>query len=684
LQLVFDDKKLYIGGGQTQGAFHPIAGTDKRRVLVCEGYATGYALVQATGHPVACAMSAHGVEPVVAKMKRKYPDREIVVMGDNDHGTARDKPAVGNPGLLAAEKANQVHGVRYFIPEFEPDDAGTDWDDWLRAGGDPALILKLLDDNGPRPLEQPALSHVEHERLPETSPARPLPANDAPAEREPYNFLGKFTPPTIREEWLPGPLANYVFRQAVDTHVDPSIMALSVIVACAAALHDGIKIQPKRRDPTWTESARLWGAVVGDPSIRKTPAISKATSHLRKLDMEMARASDAAGAEYEQAMKVHKKREDNATKRAANGEPTGDLHPAPEQPRKLRLIAEDSTVEAMSTILKDNERGILVIQDELSAWFGAMDAYKQGAGKDRGLWLQAYNGGPMRVDRVMRGAVLVPNWSACMVGGIQPEAMRAISEKLPADGLLQRFMVVVGQPRDGIPQDVEYDRHAVEDYRLLLDKLFSLAPSEDRVKLSEDAHRWREKMMEFSHGLAATEMIPPGMRSHLGKWDGLFARLLLVFHAIEGDYMIHPAEAPVSGATAERVFWFMRRFLFNHAMAFYRGVMGQSERDSAAQWLGTWILADGLGDFALRDIMRSYKRWATLPEWQQQGALRVLEDAGWTTAVRDDEARRATRWTVNPRVHEAFGRFAADAKAKKQRDRERIDRIFGRQADDDG
>src|SRR5690606_14896317 len=81
----------------------------------------------------------------------------------------------------------------------------------------------------------------------------------------------------------------------------------------------------------------------------------------------------------------------------------------------------------------------------LSGWFGSMDKYSgggRGAAKDRSFWLEAFNGGPHTVNRVARGASVIPNLSVSLLGGIQPEPLRAIAKDAHDDGLLQRLLPI--------------------------------------------------------------------------------------------------------------------------------------------------------------------------------------------------------------------------------------------------
>ncbi|MDQ8050723.1 phage/plasmid primase, P4 family [Luteibacter sp.] len=135
-----DGEKLFMPGGRMAGAFHPITGPNRSRVLVCEGYATGAALHRATGYSVACAMSAGNVPAVTRYLVARFPDREVVICPDNDHGTQARTGS--NPGLEAAAGL----GCRVVAPAFpaDADPKATDWDDWLRGYGTAAELVEMI------------------------------------------------------------------------------------------------------------------------------------------------------------------------------------------------------------------------------------------------------------------------------------------------------------------------------------------------------------------------------------------------------------------------------------------------------------------------------------------------------------------------------------------------------------
>src|SRR4051794_12427018 len=90
--------------------------------------------------------------------------------------------------------------------------------------------------------------------------------------------------PALLPEHIPEPLLDYVTDQSQRLGVDPAAVAISCLVACASVVSDDWRVQPKRHDYTWTESARIWAAILGDPSILKSPIISSTTAPIEKLE----------------------------------------------------------------------------------------------------------------------------------------------------------------------------------------------------------------------------------------------------------------------------------------------------------------------------------------------------------------------------------------------------------------
>lgn len=588
-----------------------------------------------------------------------FRGRSVVLLPDNDEAGEGWLSEVWHALQGVAAK------VRYLRLPGLP--AKGDVSDWIKAGGTKDGLSKLVGVI-PADQEAPAEPHRKaHKGInghavlgdgsdadfePDEATERWVqPVGDEPAEElpEPVNLFERKTLVPLKPEWLPPAIAPYVFDQCEVLGADPGTLAIACLVACASCIHDDIKVLPRRIDPTWRESARLWGVFVGDPSGKKSPTLDRAVSHIKKIDMDVSERSQAEENDYKLRQKAYKKAEAEWVNNGGKGDPP----PAPEKPPRRRLWLDEITVEAAGILLADNPRGCLAVQDELTGWFASMDAYRQnGAGKDRAAWLQAYNGGPKRVDRVTRDCLIVPNWSISLIGGIQPDAIRKIAAGLPEDGLLQRFMIVNAIEQDGIGVDRLPNMTALEGYRALLDALYATQPGLEPVRMSAEAITIREASDEHWQKKRKQEFLPAGLRASLGKWSGLFARLALVHHCIDCALRnVYPSQKQISADTAHRVAAFMREFLWPHAEWFYDNVLTTSDASKHAEWAAGYILAHDAARFSMRDMRRSYKRWKSTTDEEKWATFKHLMESGW---LLQPTRARASTWTVNPLVHQNF------------------------------
>ena len=211
----------------------------------------------------------------------------------------------------------------------------------------------------------------------------------------------------------------------------------------------------------------------------------------------------------------------------------------PIPPKLSRYIVEGATVEAISEVLRDDDDAkhyapagkVLARQGEMSEFFGNLDRYAGGKGGDRGAYLRLYDGGRYTVDRIGRGAFVVPNWSACFLGAIQPGPIQRIAKDAAEDGLLQRFMYSVPGP-DAVGVDRAPNADAIKRYETLIPALATLYRAEQRVVLDKRAHQHREHIDVIARAMQALPDISPRLKAAFGKWPGLFARLCLIFHLI--------------------------------------------------------------------------------------------------------------------------------------------------------
>jgi Protein of unknown function (DUF3987) len=465
----------------------------------------------------------------------------------------------------------------------------------------------------------------------------------------PRDLWAKFDAPPLPTNLLPEVIEKFAFAQAELMGCDPAGIAMSALTACAVAIPDEIKVRVKQHDPRWQESTRLWTGLVGPPSTMKSPTMLRAIEPLKQID-------NYALARYMEAMAAYEKLPDEERKGA-------------EKPKLSRIMLGDTTPEAAQLVLQDNPNGVLLFRDELSGWFGSMDKYSghRGAASDRGFWLQSYNGGQYYVDRVTRRSGRIPNLSVSILGGIQVEPLRALVAEGVDDGLIQRILPIMLRPAvlgkdEPLPAD-QYDR-LVEQLNKMPYRV---------VEFDAAAQQIRQKLEQKHIDLMAFESVNRKLAAHIGKYNGLFARLCLLWHCIENvntdgaTINIHNIDAD----TTQRVADFLHGFLLPHAISFYVGVVGLADDHDRLANVAGYILAHRLECITPRDIARGDRSMRKLNRQDTDSILHQLDALGWVNKI---QGRRFhdVQWAVNPEVHRLFKERAKAEADRRQREREAI------------
>jgi len=651
---------------------------DALQVLVCEGPRKAEAARKMLDGvtSVACVGWAGGANGVKHSDWSPLAGKSILLMPDND-----------SPGIAAMKEVGmRVSAGSLFWIETAAMPESWDTADALAEGWDRDKFVAFLKANkseydAPKPKPEPEPTPSGPPEIPFPPPPMdyiPDDNNPYPTEwPEPMDIFDEVTPPQVKEYMLPECIADWCMDTAGVMGVDPVLLALPAIVAAASMLHDEIQVQPVHNDPSWRESARLWGATIGAASSMKTPAMNRALVIVKKIDAECNEKEGKLRYEYSLLEKAHKTQESAYVDKVAKGDKTAQMPVKPELPTIYRAIAQDFTIEALRDILKHSTRGILAERDELSGWFGSMDAYKRGGGSDRAAWLETYNGGSRRIDRVGSGSVFVKNWSACIIGGIQPDTMRQIAGDLQEDGLLQRFMVVYG--RSQIKGNKQAPNKQInERYREVIRQIWDIQPADHgTVHFSEAAQAIRESVADYAFELIGLDFISTAMTAHLGKWGGLFARLALTFHAIDcADKRVHPQSCEISEETAKTVKAFMIDLLLPHAASFYLDIVGGSQLTKQVNGVANLIIAKKYGELTLSDINKGWPSWKNISDQLQAAVINRLIDSNWIIpapgARTYNKRQLATRYLVNPTLHDVHA-----VRAEKERDRQlRADEIY--------
>ena len=228
--------------------------------------------------------------------------------------------------------------------------------------------------------------------------------------------------------------------------------AIALICTLAGAVNRRAEIQPKANDHTWRVKPNAWGGIIAPPGFLKTPSLESATRLLRKIEDEYRSKFEQESLDFQRAKELWDLQK-NAYRQSVtqafknNKALPQEVGPPPEEPKQIRLIINDATFESLHEIMAVNPGGIFLVRDELSGFLAQLD--RPGREGERAFYLQAWNGDTGHtIDRIGRGSIHVAACCVSMLGGIQPNKLKAyFADTLRGgptdDGLIQRFQLLV-------------------------------------------------------------------------------------------------------------------------------------------------------------------------------------------------------------------------------------------------
>lgn len=617
------DKRFQLDG-RIKGCYFAI-GKPKGLLIVCEGFATGASIHEASGHAVACAMNAGNLLEVAQALHGKYPQLRLMLAADDDWKTD------GNPGLTKAREAAKAVGALLALPRFDGprSEKATDFNDLHQSEGLEAVCACIEaamtgQGAGIQPEDGTGMAWPDPTPLPDGLPA--VMAFD--------------------EELLPMALRGSVMDIAERMQCPPDFTAVGTLVALSSLIGARAVVKPKANDD-WLVVPNLWGAIVGRPGVMKSPALNEALKPLHRLEKAERELWQAELEAWELDNKVAELAE-AANERQAKGLAAKDpaaaralLEPKemPAKPTMRRYVINDATVEKLADLLVTNSFGTLVYRDEMHGLLCSMD--KQGQEGARGFYLTGYDGNQGHaVDRIGRGESYVPRVCLAMLGGIQPGKIQSYVRDAVAggsgdDGLLQRFGLTVWPDikTEFVYVDRGPDLAARQAAWEVFERLNALQPANEDTAIvwsfgAQAQALFEEWMVPFEQEIRS-DSLHPALVSHLSKYRKLVPALALIFALVDtpdSGSIIHHNELLRALAWAD--------YLRAHAERLYAAAV--VPETSGAQTLLAKLkggkLTDAKGNVLLQFTPRlvAVKHWAGLgtPDAVRKAAD-LLADYGW-------------------------------------------------------
>ncbi len=643
--------KKGLFGGRRDELYYAI-GKPNGVICIAEGFATGASIHEATGEAVAVAFTAGNVEAVARNMRARFPDVQIVLCADDDYRTD------GNPGMTKATEAARAVGGLVAVPDFGADrpEGATDFNDLAQHAGADAVKRALANARAPEASEpQPDAANAPAidcglEEWPEPTP---LPA-ELPAVE------------SFALDLMPDALRSWIADIADRVQCPPDFPAVAAMVVLGSVLGRRVPVYPKRRDD-WHEYPNLWGGVIGNPGVLKTPAISEVLRPLRELEHLAAEANAADAEDWRrrcaEAAIIRDARKTEARKAARKKQDfdvTEFMDDEGEEPPAMRRYSvNDSSLEALGEILRGNPNGTLVYQDELIGLLKQLD--RPGNEPARGFWLAGWSGKePHTFDRIGRGLNRrIDAVCLSLFGSIQPgvigDYLREAVLTSGGDGLVARMSMLTWPDVGGQWRNVDRfpDSGARTAARAMFqrfdmvtaDAVGATADAIGAVGLrfaadaQDDFDGWRE---DFERAQRASD-VHPALAAHRNKYRKLVPAVALICHL---------ADQPQGGAIGRPALlralaW--AEYLDSHAGRAYASVM-RPDADGARELLRRIRRQEVDSPFRARDVYRN--GWSRLSDPEQvHRAVRLLCDFDYLRERSDPTGGRPTNvYTVNPRA----------------------------------
>jgi putative DNA primase/helicase len=618
--------------------------TPDKVLHIAEGPETSLAVREALNEPTWSTVSAIGLKEINIPTSVKT----IFIWADKDKSKTGIKAAEELKNKLRLDGKD----VTILLPPIElaEDSKGLDWLDILNEYG-----VNLIQETYEASKKQLEIEFLNTWAVPQDLP-----------------ILNEEIPP-LDPDILPKPLKDWLVDISERMQVPVELPLATALTALGSVLGRRVVIEPKALGD-WKVYCNLWGALIAPPSMLKSPIISEVFSPLRLLARE-AQERYEEEAKQKRADLIVLEQQIEKTTRDIRHKIEGkdhikssldslkcelqDLQEKIEtlSPKLTRYIVNDSTIEKLGDILRDNPAGVLLLRDELIGFLKSLN--KAGHESDRAFYLEGWNANSQYTfDRVSRGTITIPSMCISIFGGIQPAALQqyfsdAFERDSGGDGFFARFQLTVAPELSKEWKNV--DRPPNENARAVALKIFknivSWGDGKEPVSVSfssEAQEMFNEWYENLENRLRSDEMVSDAFSAVLGKYRSLMPALALIFEAVvSASQDIKLKDVGADSATNAMI---LVDLLEAHAKKIYAGSLKPAL--GAAQALARRIKRGDIVDgTTLRNIRRN--EWTLLKNDSQINAgLSILEDCKWIR-FEPENRRQGGRYEVirlNPKL----------------------------------
>lgn len=424
--------------------------------------------------------------------------------------------------------------------------------------------------------------------------------------------------PVFPVECLPPVLRDMATAAAENLQVAVDMAAVAELAIISLCVQGKFIINPK---PGWLEQLNLYTAIVARPSDRKTPVLSLLSRPVYAFEKEENERRAPQVEEYRTKRKVLLKKIANLEELAAKPTPSrgkpvsmdditelqyelADLEREAVNP--LRLLADDTTPEALASLMAANDGRMGIVSDEGGVFDILAGKYSNGKA-NLDVFLKAYSGAPIRIDRKGRPPEAIDHPTLTMLLMVQPVVLEAImgNQDFAGRGFLARplYSMPLSTVGHRIYESAPISPQVEGAYNFLVQNLLAIQDiGEARIiRVTPETHQEAKRFFEALELRLADDLGDLGdLEGWGGKLHGQVMRVAGVLHCC--IYTQQAAQVPLSVETMQAAETIGEYFL-SHAKAAFQ-IMGllESQETKDAKYILKRMKEDGKTEISKRDL----------------------------------------------------------------------------------
>lgn len=436
-----DGKKKFLFGGRIKGCYF-IFGIPSDIIYICEGYATGASIYEATSESVVVAFNAGNLTEVAIAIRKKHPTIRLVICADDDKN---------DTGVNQANKASELVGASVVKPNFGNcrTEKMTDFNDLHKLNGLEVVKMQLAHVAFAEPINANFINNsVDHASTNATK------LNSEGSWLPPNDLLQESTLSPYPLDSLPSGLGDAV-REVLDFVKCP--VALAACSALSVLSVSAQHLANVRRAEGLAGPASLYMLAIAESGERKSSVdkhFTKAITAWEANQVESAKPEakkfkvehDSWSMQYEG---LKQKIKETAKEQKPTGNLTKDLQyledDEPIAVRVPRLIYGDATPEQLGYALAKNWPSAGVLSSEAGIVFGSHGMSGDSAMRNMALINILWDGGTHVIDRRTTDSYRIQDARLTMGLAVQADTVRNFFENSKGlargTGFLARFLV---------------------------------------------------------------------------------------------------------------------------------------------------------------------------------------------------------------------------------------------------